>query len=83
MHIKTQFNKLVKVRQLPKLTATQTLDQTWRQVKRFVPKSLRTRGGSGEKDNPRLEEYVWAFVFRFNHRDNLLADLAKMANKKG
>ena len=35
-----------------------------------------------KKDNPRLEEYVWAFVFRFNHRDNLLADLAKMANKK-
>ena len=72
---------------LPKLTGTQTVDQVWRHLKRFVPESLRTRCGSGEKDHPRLEQYVgtqyvWDFVFRFNHRDNLLADLAKMANKK-
>ena len=78
VHIKMQFSKLVKVRKLPKLTGTQTLDQARRQLKRVLPRSLRTRGGSGEKDDPRLEEYVWAFVFRFNHRDNLLADLAKI-----
>lgn len=63
VRVKIQFSELVKVRKLAKWRKTRTLDQIWRQLKRFAPKALRTRGGLSEKDRPPLEEYVWAFAF--------------------
>ena len=43
VHYKMQFSKLVRVRRLPKLTGMQCLDQTWKQLKRYIPKELRSR----------------------------------------
>ena len=47
-----------------KLTGTQCLDQTWDQLKRYIPKELRSRDQTTRRDNHRLEEYVWSFLFR-------------------
>ena len=80
-HCKMQFSKLVRVRGLPKLTGTQCLDQTWKQLKRYIPKELRSRDQTTRRDNHRLEEYVWSFLFRMNVRPKLLEALGKLAQK--
>ena len=56
---KMQFSKLVKIRKLPKLTGTQCLDQAWNQLKKFVPKELRSWDLKSHRDNSRLTTYVW------------------------
>lgn len=81
VHCKMQFSKLVRVRRLPKLTGTQCLDQTWKQLKRYIPKELRSRDQTTRRDNHRLEEYVWSFLFRMNARPKLLEALGKLAQK--
>lgn len=81
VHCKMQFSKLVRVRRLPKLTGTQCLDQTWKQLKRYIPKELRSRDQTTRRDNHRLEEYVWSFLFRMNVRPKLLEALGKLAQK--
>ena len=81
VHYKMQFSKLVRVRRLPKLTGTQCLDQTWKQLKRYIPKELRSRDKNTRRDNNRLETYVWSFVFRMNARPKLLEALGKLATK--
>ena len=81
VHYKMQFSKLVRVRRLPKLTGTQCLDQTWKQLKRYIPKELRSRDKNTRRDNNRLETYVWSFVFRMNARPKFLEALGKLATK--
>ena len=66
---------------LPKLTGTQCLDQTWKQLKRDIPKELRSRDQTTRRDNHRLEEYVWSFLFRMNVRPKLLEALGKFGPK--
>ena len=66
---------------LPKLTGTQCLDQTWKQLKRYIPKELRSRDQTTRRDNHRLEEYVWSFLFRMNVRPKLLEALGKFGPK--
>ena len=42
---------------------TQLLDQVWRQVKKYVPDSLATREGLGQRDSKRVDQYVRSFSF--------------------
>ena len=56
---------------------TQLLDQVWRQVKKYVPYSLATREGLGQRDAKRVDQYVRSFQFRWNNRGNLLEALAR------
>ena len=42
---------------------TQLLDQVWRQVKKYVPYSLATREGLGQRDSKRVDQYVRSFSF--------------------
>ena len=81
VHYKMQFSKLVKVRKLPKLTGTQCLDQAWNQLKKIVPKELRSRDLKSRRDNERLTQYVMAFMFRWNSKPQLLKAVGKLAKK--
>ena len=81
VHNKMQFSKLVKIRKLPKLTGTQCLDQAWNQLKKFVPKELRSRDLTSHRDNSRLTTYVLAFMFRWNARPHLLKAVGSLAKK--
>ena len=56
-------------------------DQTGNQLKRYIPKELRSRNQTTRRDNHRLAEYVWSFLFRMNARPNLFEALGKLAQK--
>ena len=81
VHYKMQFSKLVKIRKLPKLMGTQCLDQAWNQLKKFVPKELRSRDLKNQRDNSRLTTYVLVFMFRWNPRPHLLKTVGSLAKK--
>ena len=81
VHYKMQFSKLVKIRKLPKLTGTQCLDQAWNQLKKIVPKELRSRDLKSRRDNERLTQYVMAIMFRWNSKPKLLKAVGQLAKK--
>lgn len=49
------------------LTGTQSIDATWGTLDACIPSQLRTKVGN--KMNPLLEEYIWSWVYRVNHRN--------------
>ena len=65
----------------PKLTGTRCLDQAWNQLKKFVPKELRSRDLKSHRDNSRLTTYVLAFMLRWNARPHLLKAVGSLAKK--
>ena len=52
-----------------RLTGTQALDKVWSHLKRNVPKSLCNRSKSDRRFNPRMEQYVYSYMWRFNNRN--------------
>ena len=65
------------MRNLPKLAGTQCLDQLWRQLRWYIPKSLSSKDSSSRRTNEPLQEYVGSFVFRFNRRKCVLKTVGK------
>ena len=49
------------------LTGTQAIHSTWGTLNACVPKQLKTK--LGHVMNPRLEDYVWVWLYRANHRN--------------
>ena len=52
-----------------RLTGTQALDKVWSHLKKHVPKSLCSRSKSDRRFNPRMEQYVYSYMWRFNNRN--------------
>ena len=65
-HNKMQFTKW---HSKSRLTGTQALDKVWSHLKRNVPKSLCNRSKSDRHFNPRMEQYVYSYMWRFNNQD--------------
>ena len=67
-----------------RLTGTQALDKVWSHLKRHVPKSLRSRSQTHRRFNPRMEQYVYSYMCRFNNRNwwKQLGHLCKQQRKK-
>ena len=65
-HNKMQFTKR---HSKTRLTRTQALDKVWSHLKRSVPKSLCSRSKSDRRFNPRMEQYVYSYMWRFNNRN--------------
>ena len=51
-----------------RLTGAQALDKVWSHLKKHVPKSLCSRSKS-DSFNPRMEQYVYSYMWRFNNRN--------------
>ena len=66
-----------------RLTGTQALDKVWSHLKRHVPKSLRSRSQTHRRFNPRMEQYVYSYMCRFNNRNwwKQLGHLCKQQRK--
>ena len=62
-HNKMQFTKW---HSKSRLTGTQALDKAWSHLKRNVPKSLCNRSKSDRRFNPRMEQYVYSYMWRYN-----------------
>ena len=60
-HNKMQFTKR---HSKTRLTGTQALDKVWSHLKRSVPKSLCSRNKSDRRFNPRMEQYVYSYMFQ-------------------
>ena len=43
--------------------------RNWSHLKIIVPKNLRTRSKSDRCSNPRMEQYVYSYMWRFNNRN--------------
>ena len=67
-----------------RLTGTQALDKVWSHLKRNVPKSLCNRSKSDRRFNPRMEQYVYSYMWRFNNRNwwKQLGRLCQQQRKK-
>ena len=65
-HNKMQFTKW---HSKTRLTGTQALDKVWSHLRKHVPKSLGSRGKSDRRFNPRMEQYVYSYMWRFNNRN--------------
>ena len=67
-----------------KMAGTQTLEQVWRHLKRYVPYTLALKRptGSGLKLNPRLLQYCFSFMFRLNAQKQLWTELSRLADSK-
>ena len=65
-HNKMQFTKW---HSKTRLTGTQTLDKVWSHLKKHVSKSLCSRSKSDRRFNPRMEQYVYSYMWRFNNRN--------------
>ena len=65
-HNKMQFTKW---HSKTRLTGTQALDKVWSHWKNHVPKSLCSRSKSDRRFNPRMEQYVYSYMWRFNNRN--------------
>ena len=65
-HNKMQFTKR---HSKTRLTGTQALDKVWSHLKKHVPKSLCSRSKSDRRFNPRMEQYVYSYMWRFNNRN--------------
>ena len=65
-HNKMQFTKW---HSKTRLTGTQALDKVWSHLKKHVPKSLCSRSKSDRRFNPRMEQYVYSYMWRFNNRN--------------
>ena len=52
-----------------RLTGTQALDKVWSHLKKHVPKSRCSRSKSDRRFNPRMEQYVYSYMWRFNNRN--------------
>ena len=62
-----------------RLTGTQALDKVWSHLKRHVPKSLCSRSKSDRRFNPRMEQYVYSYMWRYNNR-NWWKQLGQLCN---
>jgi hypothetical protein len=51
------------------------------QLKRFVPFSVHSKDEVTKKDSQRIQQYVWSFAYRWNHKAGLKGSLAKLAAK--
>ena len=65
-HNKMQFTKW---HSKTRLTGTQALDKVWSHLKKHVPKSLGSRSKSDRRFHPRMEQYVYSYMWRFNNRN--------------
>ena len=65
-HNKMQFTKR---HSKTRLTGAQALDKVWSHLKRSVPKSLCSRSKSDRRFNPRMEQYAYSYMWRFNNRN--------------
>ena len=65
-HNKMQFTKW---HSKTRLTGTQALDKVWSHLKKHVPKSLCSRSTSDRRFNPRMEQYVYSYMWLFNNRN--------------
>ena len=65
-HNKMQFTKW---HSKTRLTGTQALDKVWSHLKKHVPKSLCSRSKSDRRFHPRMEQYVYSYMWRFNNRN--------------
>ena len=45
---------------------TQSIDTTWKSLDKCLPDELCTK--KGHKTNPLLEDYIWSWAYRVNHR---------------
>ena len=52
-----------------RLTGTQALDKVWLHLTKHVPKSLCVRSKTDRRFNPRMEQYVYSYMWRFNNRN--------------
>ena len=52
-----------------RLTGTQALDKVWSHLKKHFPKSLYSRSKSDRRFDPRMEQYVCSYMWRFNNRN--------------
>ena len=79
-HNKLQFTKW---HSKTRLTGTQALDKVWSHLKRHVPKSLWSRSQTDRRFNPRMEQYVYSYMCRFNNRNwwKQLGHLCKQQQK--
>jgi hypothetical protein len=46
-------------------TGTQCIDSTWKGLDKMIPPALHTK--NNHELNPKLEEYVWSWLYRCNH----------------
>ena len=51
------------------LATCNLLDIVWSHLKRHVPKSLCSRSKSDRRFNPRIEQYVYSYMWRYNNRN--------------
>ena len=63
-HNKVQFTKR---HSKTKLTGTQA--KVWSHLKKSGPKSLCSRSKSDRRFNPRMEQYVYSYMWRFNNQN--------------
>jgi hypothetical protein len=65
-HYKSEYTKTSKKgrRGQSLIAGTQSLDQRWRWLKRYVPHGI--KGKIDRRENPRLDSYVYSFQFRSN-----------------
>ena len=53
-------------------TGTQALDKVWSHLTKRGPKSLCSRSKSDRRFHPRMEQYVYSYMWRFNNRPKLV-----------
>ena len=64
-----------------RMADTQALDKVWSHLKKHVPKSLGSRDKCDRRLNSWMEQYVYSYMWRFNHR-NWWKDLGQLCNDR-
>jgi hypothetical protein len=80
-HKRLQFTKKVRTpKGHSKIAGTQSIDATWATLKKNIPNSVHSK--SDHAVNPMLREYVMAWAWRHNHREeDGFASVGKMLNE--
>ena len=54
---------------------------TWSASYHFVPFSVHSKEKVTRKDSQRIQQYVWSFAYRWNHKEDLKGSLANLCAK--
>ena len=65
-HNKHEFVKKIKRLSKPRVivAGTQAIDRYWQSIDEFVPRQINNKLGKGSGTNPKLLQYVYAYVWR-------------------
>ena len=81
-HYRMEFCRKTNAKNKVKISASQKLDQMWRQLKCYIPYNVATKDRCTKRDSEQLETYTWSYAWRYSNKTQMKERRAKLPEKK-